>query len=88
MAFMDIASTFNCYCTYCMDKITLFVELHHVRDNDYYRVRLRAWFGLIRYTYEIPVVKVKKILHVCLLKRKKEWVIKEKKTRIHGVIIL
>ena len=69
-------------------KITLFVELHHVRDNDYYRVRLRAWFGLIRYTYEIPVVKVKKILHVCLLKRKKEWVIKEKKTRIHGVIIL
>ncbi|PGR12986.1 hypothetical protein COC62_06935 [Priestia megaterium] len=20
MAFMDIASTFNCYCTYCMDK--------------------------------------------------------------------
>lgn len=52
-------------------KITLFVDLHHVRDNDYYRVRLRAWFGLIRYTYEIPVVKVKKDSPRLLVEKKK-----------------
>ena len=28
------------------------------QDNDSFKVKLRAWFGLIRYTPDIPLIKI------------------------------
>lgn len=39
-------------------KITVTLDLNHVGDDDHFKVKLRAWFGLLRYTINIPLVKV------------------------------
>ncbi|WP_110114116.1 DUF2953 domain-containing protein [Bacillus sp. CGMCC 1.16541] len=41
-------------------KITILINVNHIKNNDYAKVTLSAWFGLIRYTYEIPVVEIQK----------------------------
>ncbi|OZT12338.1 hypothetical protein CHN50_12640 [Priestia aryabhattai] len=51
-------------------KITVYIDLRHAKDNDYYRVTFMAWFKLIRYTYEIPVVKVQKDSKTLLVEEK------------------
>nr|WP_247600489.1 DUF2953 domain-containing protein [Priestia flexa] len=51
-------------------KITVYIDLRHVKDNDYYRVTFMAWFKLIRYTYEIPVVKLQKESNTLLVEEK------------------
>lgn len=51
-------------------KITVYIDLRHAKDNDYYRVTFMAWFKLIRYTYEIPVVKVQKDSNTLLVEEK------------------
>jgi hypothetical protein len=43
-----------------VSKLKIKVNLNHVRDNDFYQIKCSLWFGLIRYTYKIPVVKVDK----------------------------
>ncbi|MFS0882857.1 hypothetical protein CHH83_23135 [Bacillus sp. 7586-K] len=39
-------------------KLTITVDIQHVEDNNHFKIKLRAWFGLIRYTIEIPLVKI------------------------------
>jgi len=51
-------------------KITVYIDLRHAKDNDYYRVTFMAWFKLIRYTYEIPVVKFQKESNTLLVEEK------------------
>lgn len=39
-------------------KIKVKIRYQHVRDNDELIIKLSAWFGLIRYTFDIPVINV------------------------------
>jgi hypothetical protein len=39
-------------------KLTITLSLYHGNDNDHFKVKLRAWFGLLRYTIDIPLVKL------------------------------
>ncbi|PFG05119.1 DUF2953 domain-containing protein [Bacillus sp. es.034] len=39
-------------------KLTVTISLYHGNDNDHFKVKLRAWFGLIKYTIDIPLVKL------------------------------
>jgi Protein of unknown function (DUF2953) len=39
-------------------KVTVTLDLNHVGDNDQFKIKFRAWFGLLRYTINIPLVKI------------------------------
>jgi Protein of unknown function (DUF2953) len=39
-------------------KIKVKIRYQHIRDNDKFIVKLSAWFGLLRYTIHVPVMKV------------------------------
>ncbi|TYS19939.1 DUF2953 domain-containing protein [Rossellomorea vietnamensis] len=39
-------------------KLTITVSLYHGNDNDHFIIRFRAWFGLIKYKVEVPMVKL------------------------------
>lgn len=39
-------------------KLTITLSLYHGNDNDHFKVKLRAWFGLLRYTIDVPMVKL------------------------------
>lgn len=39
-------------------KIKVKIRYQHVRDNDEFTIKLSAWFGLLRYTINIPVINV------------------------------
>lgn len=41
-----------------LTKITVTLDLNHSGDNDHFKIKFRAWYGLIRYTIDIPFVKV------------------------------
>lgn len=41
-----------------ISKLRIQVNLNQVRGNDFYQIKFSLWFGLIRYTYKVPVVKV------------------------------
>ncbi len=41
-----------------MTKIKLFVQYYHGQDNDHAKIEMRAWFGLIRYKKDIPLIKI------------------------------
>jgi hypothetical protein len=39
-------------------KLTITISLYHGNDNDHFTIKFRAWFGLIKYKVEVPMVKV------------------------------
>jgi hypothetical protein len=39
-------------------KLTITLDLNHIGDNDQFNIKFRAWFGLLRYTINIPLVKI------------------------------
>jgi energy-coupling factor transporter transmembrane protein EcfT len=39
-------------------KLTVTLDLNHSGDNDHFKIKFRAWYGLLRYTIDIPLVKV------------------------------
>ncbi|WP_260445642.1 DUF2953 domain-containing protein [Metabacillus elymi] len=41
-------------------KMTVTLDLNHIGDNDQFKIKFRAWFGLLRYTINIPLVKIDK----------------------------
>ncbi|WP_096156867.1 MULTISPECIES: DUF2953 domain-containing protein [Bacillus] len=53
-----------------LTKITVQINFHHEQDNDQLTVQLRAWFGLIRYTIDVPLVKVNKNTGSVVVKEK------------------
>ncbi len=44
--------------TIIITKLTIEVYLYHGNDNDKYTIKFRAWFGLIQYKIDIPMVKI------------------------------
>ena len=41
-----------------MTKIKVKIRYQHISDNDEFIIKLSAWFGLLRYTINVPVIKV------------------------------
>jgi hypothetical protein len=41
-------------------RITIRFYFHHEQDNDQMTVKLSAWFGLLRYTIDVPLIKLDK----------------------------
>ncbi|MBM7605625.1 hypothetical protein JOC75_003651 [Metabacillus crassostreae] len=39
-------------------RLTIILDLIHVGDNDHIKIKIKAWFGLLRYTIKIPFVKI------------------------------
>lgn len=39
-------------------KISVFLNYYHHNDNDHLKVEFKAWFGLIKYKLEIPLMKI------------------------------
>ena len=41
-------------------KLKVTIDLKHAQDNDQFKIKFKAWFGLIRYTIDVPLVEVDK----------------------------
>lgn len=39
-------------------KLTITISLYHGNDNDQITIKFRAWFGLIKYKLEVPLIKL------------------------------
>ncbi|MCA1032349.1 DUF2953 domain-containing protein [Bacillus timonensis] len=39
-------------------KLHVKIFIRHAQDNDHIKVKFKAWFGLIKYTIDVPLVKV------------------------------
>ncbi|MDQ0231047.1 DUF2953 domain-containing protein [Metabacillus malikii] len=59
-------------------KVTITIQLRHVGDDDRFKIKARAWFGILRYTIDIPFVKVDENGPNLIIKQKQK-VGKEKK---------
>lgn len=66
------------YCTtffitlFLFMKITIIADIRHVGHDDEISLKLRAMFGLLKYTYKIPLIKVDPDGPNLLLKKKKQ----------------
>jgi hypothetical protein len=39
-------------------KLKVYINYSHAQDNDSLKIQLKAWFGLLRYTIDVPLIKV------------------------------
>lgn len=39
-------------------KVSIFLHYYHHNDNDHLKVEFKAWFGMIKYKIEIPLIKI------------------------------
>ncbi|KON86745.1 hypothetical protein AF332_08015 [Sporosarcina globispora] len=39
-------------------KLKIYFHFYHGNDNDHLRIQFKAWFGMIRYKIEVPLIKV------------------------------
>lgn len=39
-------------------KLKIYFHFYHGNDNDHLKIQMKAWFGLIRYKIEVPLIKV------------------------------
>lgn len=39
-------------------KITITLQLNHSQDDDHIKIKFKIWFGLVKYTINIPLVKI------------------------------
>nr|WP_251025959.1 DUF2953 domain-containing protein [Bacillus sp. ISL-47] len=39
-------------------KLKVLLHFYHGNDNDHLKIQFKAWFGLIRYKIEVPLIKV------------------------------
>ncbi|SNX71410.1 hypothetical protein SAMN05877753_105172 [Bacillus oleivorans] len=74
-------------------RITVEIDFYHGNDNDHLKIKFFAWFRLIRYTIDVPMVKIDKDSPALVLKEeikpgKKEETKKEKKRRVTPATII
>ena len=39
-------------------KVKVLINIHHSQDDDHIKLKFSAWFGLIKYTINVPLIKV------------------------------
>lgn len=63
-------------------RLTIFIEANHSQDDDHIKIRFSIWFGLIRYTINVPMVAVdNESPSVVFKKEKKGNVAKDEKKK-------
>ncbi|MFC3883238.1 DUF2953 domain-containing protein [Bacillus songklensis] len=55
-----------------ISKLKIKLNLNHSQDNDFHQIKFSLWFGLIRYTYKIPVAKVDKDSSTLVVKEEQQ----------------
>ncbi|CAG9623346.1 DUF2953 domain-containing protein [Sutcliffiella rhizosphaerae] len=43
-----------------LTRITIDLYYHHAEDNDQMTVKIKAWYGLLRYTIDVPLISIDK----------------------------
>ncbi|WP_243299603.1 DUF2953 domain-containing protein [Bacillus litorisediminis] len=74
-------------------RVTVEIDFYHGNDNDHLKIKFFAWFRLIRYTVDVPIVKIDKDSKALVLKQElkpgqTEKPKKEKKQRITPATII
>ena len=74
-------------------RVTVEIDFYHGNDNDHLKIKFFAWFRLIRFTIDVPMLKIDKDSPALVLKEelkpgKKEETKKEKKRRITPAIMI
>ena len=41
-----------------LTKLKVSYQVFSSQDNDSFKIQLKAWFGLIKYTFDVPLIKV------------------------------
>ena len=41
-----------------LTKLKVHIKYSHAQDDDSFKIQLKAWFGLLRYTFDVPLIKV------------------------------
>lgn len=54
-----------------MTKLTIILDFQHIGDDDHFRIKFRAWLGMIRYTITVPLVKVDNEANIVLKQEQK-----------------
>lgn len=52
-------------------KLKILFHFYHGNDNDHVKIQFKAWFGLIRYKIEVPLIKVDEDSQTLVVKEKK-----------------
>jgi hypothetical protein len=39
-------------------KVKVLINIHHSQDDDHIKLKFSAWFGLIKYTINVPLIKI------------------------------
>jgi hypothetical protein len=55
-----------------ISKLKIKINVNHSQDNDFYQIKFSLWFGLIRYTYKIPLVKIDKDSSTLVIKEEQQ----------------
>ncbi len=53
-----VAFLFFLFILILITKLTITISLYHGNDNDHFKVKLRAWYGVFKYTIDVPLVKL------------------------------
>ncbi|MEH7379556.1 DUF2953 domain-containing protein [Bacillus sp. JJ1533] len=53
-------------------RLTIFIEANHSQDDDHIKIKFSIWFGLIRYTINVPMVAIDKETPSIVLKKEKK----------------
>ncbi|WP_010678428.1 hypothetical protein [Bacillus timonensis] len=52
-------------------RLTIFIEANHSQDDDHIKMKFSIWFGLIKYTINVPMVAVDKETPSIVFKKEK-----------------
>ncbi|MBS4191626.1 DUF2953 domain-containing protein [Bacillus sp. FJAT-49705] len=52
-------------------KLKILLHYTHINDNDHLKIEFKAWFGLIKYKIEMPLIKIDEDSPTIVVKQKK-----------------
>ncbi|MEH7238122.1 DUF2953 domain-containing protein [Bacillus sp. JJ1562] len=53
-------------------RLTIFIEVNHSQDDDHIKIKFSIWFGLIKYTLNVPMVAIDKETPSIVFKKEKK----------------
>ncbi|MEH7226426.1 DUF2953 domain-containing protein [Bacillus sp. JJ1566] len=57
---------------FVITRLTIFIEANHSQDDDHIKIRFSIWFGLIKYTINVPMVAIDKETPSIVFKKEKK----------------
>ncbi len=53
-------------------RLTIFIDVNHSQDDDHIKIKFSIWFGLIRYTINVPMVAIDEETPSIVFKKEKK----------------